>query len=153
MIRKYLYPKEIFISRVPAEVTTVLGSCISVILFDTEKNIGGINHFMLPSSRNEDKNRNGEYGAYAIPELIRQMLASGSEIRSMKARIFGGASSAGLKDHFMIGQSNSEFAQKCIREAGISILQRDTGGRLPRKIVFYTATGETRIQHIEGLVI
>ncbi len=30
-------------------ICTILGSCVSVVLYSNKKHIGGINHFMLPA--------------------------------------------------------------------------------------------------------
>src|ERR1051326_187977 len=45
---RFLQPGHLVIATEPMQVTTILGSCVAVCLFDTTKRIGGINHFMLP---------------------------------------------------------------------------------------------------------
>ncbi len=44
----YLHPGNLFAHRTPHIVTTILGSCVAVCLWDPINNIGGINHYMLP---------------------------------------------------------------------------------------------------------
>ena len=41
-------------SHAETSLSTVLGSCISVCLFDTVGAIGGMNHFLLPAGRGTD---------------------------------------------------------------------------------------------------
>ncbi|MEN9356206.1 MAG: hypothetical protein RL695_377, partial [Pseudomonadota bacterium] len=42
-----LLPGEYFASTTDLALVTVLGSCVSACLYDQEKGIGGMNHFML----------------------------------------------------------------------------------------------------------
>ena len=44
----YLHAGHMVISREPCRVTTVLGSCVAVGLWDPTSGIGGVNHFLLP---------------------------------------------------------------------------------------------------------
>jgi chemotaxis receptor (MCP) glutamine deamidase CheD len=44
----FLKPGEVCISREPAVVTTILGSCIAVTMFNERLKIGGICHALLP---------------------------------------------------------------------------------------------------------
>jgi len=44
----FLYPAALFASRTPHMVTTILGSCVAICLYDPILKFGGINHYMLP---------------------------------------------------------------------------------------------------------
>ena len=46
--RFYLHPGRLLVSTEPAAVTTILGSCVSVCLWDESRGIGGMNHHLLP---------------------------------------------------------------------------------------------------------
>ena len=46
--RFFLYPAALFVNKRPHQVTTILGSCVAVCLYDAKLRQGGINHFMLP---------------------------------------------------------------------------------------------------------
>ncbi len=43
----FLHPDRMFVSDEPTSVTTILGSCVAVCLWDTARRIGGINHCLL----------------------------------------------------------------------------------------------------------
>src|SRR6266567_4692405 len=43
-----ILPGELFATNDGTAITTLLGSCVSVCLYDLESGIGGMNHFMLP---------------------------------------------------------------------------------------------------------
>ena len=85
----YLYPAALVVPKKPTIVHTILGSCVSVCLFDKKNNFGGINHFMLPLW-----NGNGlaspKYGNIAIEKLYENMLQTGSEHKNLIAKVFGG---------------------------------------------------------------
>ena len=42
-----IYPGEYYVSKGPELISTILGSCVAIVLFDAENEIGGMNHFML----------------------------------------------------------------------------------------------------------
>ena len=44
----YLHAGHMVMSREPCRVTTVLGSCVAVGLWDPSSGVGGVNHFLLP---------------------------------------------------------------------------------------------------------
>jgi chemotaxis protein CheD len=62
--RVYLHPGAIWAEDVPAAITTVLGSCVSVCLWDPKIALGGINHFVLPRG---GAVRSAHYGSHALP--------------------------------------------------------------------------------------
>ena len=45
----YLHPGQLVASGDHVIVTTVLGSCVAVCLFDENAGVGGVNHFVLPA--------------------------------------------------------------------------------------------------------
>ena len=60
-------PGEYYVDNEDLLVMTTLGSCIAACLWDRDKRIGGMNHFMLP----EGSGDSGRYGSYAM-ELDRK---------------------------------------------------------------------------------
>jgi len=73
---RFLQPGHLVIATEPMQVTTILGSCVAVCLFDTTKRIGGINHFMLPfaSGRSASSPR---FGDVAMNELLNGLRNAG----------------------------------------------------------------------------
>lgn len=141
-IKHFLHPSTILISKEPQWVTTILGSCVSICLFDRKNCIGGINHFMLPYWNGEGL-ESPRYGNVAIFQLFQEMLDLGVNKEDVICKIFGGAEV--LVEHpsvFNVGQRNVELARKVILEMGIPVVSSSTGGKLGRKIHFNTGTGE-----------
>lgn len=137
----YLYPGNIFVDVKPYRITTILGSCVSVCLWDTRLKIGAMNHFILPLW-----NGNGlatpKYGNIAIKKIIDKMLTLGSQKKDLVAKIFGGAAVLNTSNNkFNIGDRNVSVAFDFIREEKIPIVSQDVGGLTGRKILFFTNTG------------
>lgn len=130
------------ISRDPnAVLSTVLGSCIAVCMYDPETGIGGMNHFLLPS-REGAEGENVRYGAYAMELLINGLLKKGARRSSLRAKMFGGASMMGnLRD---IGGSNAAFARQFLRDEGIPCTAESVGGNSARRVKFWPVTGRVR---------
>lgn len=123
-------------------LNTVLGSCVSVCLWDSKNKIGGMNHYMLPYW-----NGNGlaspKYGNIAITQLINKMIALQGSPQNMLAKIFGGAKMLQEQSNvFDIGRRNTELAHEILSVQKIRIVAESTGGEKGRKIFFNTNTGE-----------
>lgn len=137
----YLYPAGLYVSKEPAVVTTVLGSCVSVCLYDPILHIGGINHFMLPLWNGQGL-ASPKFGNIAIEKLIEKMIALGSNKRNLTAKVFGGAEVIESKiKQFNIGERNIYLAQEILAQENIPILKASVGDKLGRKIIYYTHTG------------
>lgn len=144
----YLYPSELFAEAQPYLISTILGSCVSVCLYDKKLHIGGMNHFMLPLW-----NGNGlaspRYGNIAIEKLINRMLELGCRKINLTAKVFGGGEVLNsINNPFSIGSRNIVIANELLQEHGIIITAQSTGGKKGRKIIFNSATNEIRQKYI-----
>lgn len=148
----FLYPSNLLAPTTPHLVTTVLGSCVAVCLWDPIIRIGGINHFMLPLW-NGDGLASPKYGNIAIKKLIEQMIANGSRKISLQAKVFGGGEVIETSiSHFKIGERNVAIALELLAEENIPIKSSSLGGKLGRKIIYNTFTSEVHHKFIEKTV-
>lgn len=149
----YLYPCLLFAHREPHQVATVLGSCVSVCLYDPGLSVGGINHYMLALWNGEGL-ATPKYGNIAIERLIRAMLDMGCGRQRLVAKLFGGANVIGTgPGTFSVGDRNIAIARDLLGKAGIPIAAEDVGGTYGRKLIFHTGTGTAlvaRIQRVDG---
>jgi chemotaxis protein CheD len=145
----FLYPSTIYASSEPSSVTTILGSCVAVCLFDTTLKIGGINHYMLPLWNGEGL-ASPKYGNIAIDKLFERMYLLGSKNGNLIAKVFGGGEviDTSIKQ-FNIGERNIAIAFEMLERYKIHIISKSVGGRNGRKIQFYTNTGEVKHKLIE----
>ena len=137
-----------------AEVTysTILGSCISACIRDREARIGGMNHFLLAEPSGAARDRYGasaRYGAYAMEQLINQLLSQGSGQKSnLEIKVFGGGLiNAALRD---IGAKNIDFVHEFIVNEGYVIANEDVGGSYARRVLFKPATGRAFVKRLDA---
>ncbi|WP_224360935.1 GAF domain-containing protein [Hyalangium versicolor] len=144
----YLEPGGLVAAARPTEVTTILGSCVAVCLWDEQLHVGGVNHFLLPSAL-VGQQPGGRHGDAAIPMLLRELERMGSQRKNLRAKLFGGAHMAGPPVPGAkpgLGQRNAELARQMLEELGIPILATDLGGGSGRKLRFRTDDGTALIK-------
>jgi chemotaxis protein CheD len=138
----YLYPGQLFTASEPLLVSTILGSCIAICLWDDNARIAGINHYLLPS---DPVRGHGDlrYGNIAIERLIGEMVSAGAATLRMVAKVVGGASILGSSptSRQSIGDQNAAVARQVLAKHGIAITAEQTGGVRGRKLLFHTGTG------------
>lgn len=161
-----IYPGELYITKKSELITTILGSCISIVLFDEQNSIGGINHYMLPAAPPESKKNSvlpiTRFGEYAIKTLIQEMINQGASLKNLKAKIFGGSNVLNFsskkderkkdaqKKDALIGEENINFARKFLKKIGIPIVSEDVGGVSSRKIFFDTTNYKVFLKRINS---
>ena len=130
----FLYPAALFASREPHLVTTILGSCVAICLYDPILQVGGINHFMLPLWNGQGL-ASPKYGNIAIERLFEKMYAMGCNKVNLQAKVFGGGEVIETNiSQFNIGARNIKMGFDTLEEMKIPILGSSVGGKLGRKI-------------------
>lgn len=138
----YLLPGEFHASAEPCQIRTILGSCISICLWDVRHRAGGMNHFLLPSSR-EGEPASLRYGDLATKALLEKLLHVGCRLPNLRAQIFGGGSMFQYRNRLALslGEQNVAAALVLMKNARIPVSAQETGGTHGRKIVFNTDDG------------
>jgi chemotaxis protein CheD len=145
----FLYPSAIYATQKPNHITTILGSCVAVCLWDPVYKYGGMCHYMLPLWNGEGL-ASPKYGNIAIEKLIEKMISFGSKKENFKAKIFGGGDIFKSRlNHFNIGEKNIWIAQSYLKEQNIPIISSSTGGDTGRKIIFDTFNGEVKQRYVK----
>lgn len=139
-------------SRTAARISTVLGSCVSVCLWDHRQCIGGMNHFVLPDGPAEDEPT--RYGVSAMAALLRGMDALGCRRADLLAKVFGGAMVLPFVDEAVptVGERNALFAVSELRKAGIPLVAQRTGGRDGLTIRFHTWNGDVLVRPVPASI-
>lgn len=146
--KHYLYPAALYAAKEPTIVSTLLGSCVSVFLYDPARKIGGVNHYMLPLW-NGDELSSPKFGNIAIKLLLDKMMSFGCIPKNMIAKVFGGAAVLQTrKQVFFIGERNINIAYESLDKYNIKVVAASTGGKYGRKLLFNTYTGEVKQKYI-----
>ena len=141
-------PGEFYITRLDEMISTVLGSCVAACIRDVERNIGGMNHFLLPAEVDTDAlvSQATSYGTFAMESLINELLKNGARRPFMEAKVFGGGRMiSGMSD---VGARNVDFVLDYLQTEGIRIASRDLGGDGARALQYFPLTGRARMKRI-----
>jgi len=143
-------PGEFFVHDEDILVMTTLGSCIAACLWDRDKRIGGMNHFLLPdvgtgSSSSADS---GRYGSFAMDLLIGELVKRGATRSSMEAKVFGGGAVVSGMNTINVGERNTAFVLDYLRTERITVVSKDVMDIYPRKVCFLPASGKAMVKRL-----
>lgn len=144
---------ELFVSREPAIVDTILGSCVSVFLFSVQEKVGGVIHYALPdrSYAASGDRKDLHFGDLAIRALITEVRRQLSSKNSpLQAKVVGGARVLENVQHSnAIGDLNVQTALKVLAEESIPVVGTHVGGSHGRKVYFYTDSARVRVSTLD----
>lgn len=151
-------PGEYYVTKRDEAISTVLGSCVSACIRDCTKGIGGMNHFMLPTSCKDDSHAGpsavsgaARYGNFAMEQMINSILQHGGRRKYLEVKLFGGARVLQGMQVLDIGRSNIEFVKAYVATESLLILSEDLGDVYPRKVVFYPGNGKVRVARLRSM--
>jgi chemotaxis protein CheD len=142
---------DIKVGKTPEILRTTLGSCIGIVLYSPDRQIGAISHIMLakdPTGRDFEKNPM-KYGESALPLLLKMMQDQDCPVGTYNARIFGGASMfKGINSSFLqnIGEQNILIVREFLQKNKIPILVEDVAGHDGRTISLYLDDGRVLLK-------
>ncbi|MBU0500341.1 MAG: chemoreceptor glutamine deamidase CheD [Gammaproteobacteria bacterium] len=153
-----ILPGEFFVSISGEAIVTVLGSCVSACIRDPALGIGGMNHFMLPSTdqplsgSNQPAliDRSARYGNHAMEQLINGILGNGGQRNRLEIKVFGGGKvlKAVSSD---IGKNNIDFIHDYLRLENLALAAEDVGDIYPRKVYYFPHDGRARVKKLRDL--
>lgn len=145
----FLKPGYIYLPEKSTVISTVLGSSVSVGIYDKKMRVGGMNHFRFPSIQSKNTGT-ALYGNIAIPALIRMMIKNGSKLKRLEAQIFGGAHNQDVSNQD-IGRANYRIARQILKRINVKVVSEDVGGSMGRKVIFNTSNYEVGILKVDRL--
>lgn len=141
MERRFLLPGEYHVTKKKMSIDTLLGSCISVCLYNVKNGHAAMNHFLLDRPKDPDTKDIGRYGTTSTEHIINTLMAIDASAFNYRAQVFGGAAVVdALSATTDIGHKNLLVAMEVLDSYGIRVTKKDIGGKLGRRIKFDTAT-------------
>lgn len=145
----FLLPGEYCITKKPTLISTLLGSCVAVSLFNKKLKFGGLNHFMLPKMPDQAATST-KYGDYSTEMLIKFMKKGDPYLSNIEAMMFGGGHVVGhLSNGGDIANANIQIAREVLKKHDIKIIKDDTGGNNGRKIYYQSWDNQIKIKKIQ----
>ncbi len=146
----YLKPGEVCFSKYPAKIVTILGSCVSIIMYSKSSRIGAICHAVMPSreAANISKQRLKDAFQYvdsSMEWMLAQFEEAGIRRDAIEVKIFGGSEiffDNSKNRGIGVGTKNIAAAIKMIKHKKLKLKAWNIGGNKGRKLIFYTDTGE-----------
>ncbi|WP_438971112.1 chemoreceptor glutamine deamidase CheD [Methylophaga sp.] len=150
-----LLPGQLYVTKDPDEVVvTVLGSCVSACIRDKISGIGGMNHFMLPTTEDPSdgvwNDQATRYGSYAMERLINEIMKAGGRRENLEMKLTGGGHVIQNMAN-RVGQRNIDFILEYSELEGIAVLSQDLGDIYPRKVMYYPSSGRLRVKRLKSL--
>lgn len=152
-------------------VTSGVGSCLVITLYDLKLKIGALAHTMLSSKARHDsdyeqsisaslsfgasssgqrcmvaertsvKAEDTKYVDVAIDEMLKGLKAKGSKREDLEAKLIGGANMFPSLMSDDIGKDNVSSAKEKLQAEGIKIVGECVGGSQGRSVEFSPTTG------------
>jgi len=147
----YLKPGEVLVTRTPALVSTLLGSCVAVTMFSASRGFGAICHAMLPA--NSGRENDLRYVDTALRYLYAKAIehAAGNDL---VVKLFGGGQLLDVGEmasgRQTVGDQNVVQAEAVLASLGLALSSRDTGGLRGRKLFFCTRSGDVYLRLIRA---
>ena len=134
-------------------ITSGLGSCVGVTLYDEKLKIGGMAHVMLPEfPQNKDDGNPAKYADTALDMLINELKNEGASKFRFEAKMAGGAQMfkfSNSSDKMRIGARNVEAVTEYLEKNNIPIKGSEVGENYGRTMEFDVATGKATIKTVK----
>lgn len=146
MILKQIGIDEVIVGGEKDILGTTLGSCVAIALWDPQRKIGGLNHYLLPDDMRRGADGRTGLSHGVIESLIQAMLSEGTQLSQLEAVVIGGAESS--FDHYQVGSKNLSIAKAMLKAYGIEPVKVSGGGYYSRKVQFYVGEGKVVIHKL-----
>lgn len=130
-------------------VTYALGSCIAVLVHDPVRKVGGMIHYMLPSSSitpEKSATRPGMFADTGIPLLFQRLYDKSCQKSNLIVKVVGGANIQDDRGTFQIGKRNYLMLRKIFWKLGVGIRAEAVGGSVSRTARLFVADGRAVIR-------
>lgn len=130
-----LMPGDVAMGPAGAQFKTLLGSCVSVILTDPRRTVGGMCHIVHVGMPNAENRHNTAYGVAAMHTLFSQMSARGINPRMCQAFVYGGGNMfPQLFREKHVGSNNVDWVMHYLQTHGVAVIDQSLGGTGYRKV-------------------
>ena len=148
----YLRPGEFYFGAGNLRISTLLGSCIAIVLWHPEQQHGGMCHYLLPA-RYKDRGAaapDGKYGEEAMELFMLEIKKRRTLPAQYQVHVYGGGNmfDKRIASSIDIGYQNIQMAHHLLEAQGFSLHYEHLGSFGHRKIAFDVWSGEVRLTHV-----
>jgi len=149
----HLQAGDIYFGEAPANIRTLLGSCVAVTVWHAQYQVGGICHYLLaptknPTAQEELEKRYKNSYRYALPSLeyLYQSMLKHAPVTEYEICLFGGSNMYANSVTPSIGENNIAFAQQWLKQHQLIISKSDFLGDVCRTISLNLANGKVTVK-------
>lgn len=161
----YLYPGEFYFGDQNSSIRTLIGSCVSVVMWHPTRLIGGMCHYMLPFHLGKDNKLDGRYAEDAMQMFSKEVLSYGTTLQEYVIKVFGGASvfpgntqkmpcrcgilpsREGIMACSNVACKNISVIHLLAKQYDLQITAQHMGGDNYRNLIFDIWSGEIRMKN------
>lgn len=127
-------------------LATVLGSCVSTILWHRHCGTALMNHVLLPQRALAGAHDAGHYADESWALMCGWLARRGMSLQECHGFVVGGGHGRQLAVQH-IGERNASRALTLLQQARVPVAACDVGGAVYRTIQFCVATGRLQVSH------
>ena len=162
VIEIFLQPGDLYFGDRNTRIRTLLGSCISIVMWHPKLLLGGMCHYLLASSGKKNAHLDGRYGDEAMLKLFSEAIRHKSDPGEYIVKIFGGGNMFEKSNVHIpcvdkpceqvidmcrnVSCKNSVKGVSLLEDYGFSISSKDLGGTLSRNIMFDIWSGDVWVR-------
>ncbi len=150
----YLRPGDFCFGEGRLRISTLLGSCVSIVLWHPLLAHGGMCHYMLPGRNKPRGNQplDGKYAEEAMQLFMLELKKRRTVPSQYQVHVYGGGNMFGGRaaSKMDIGYQNIEMAHRLLGEMGFSVDYDHLGSFGHRKVVFDVWSGEVELTHVDN---
>lgn len=141
----FLRPGDWLFGRGAVRVSTLLGSCVALVLWSPRHRLGAVCHCVLPARPGPAHGAplDGRFGEETGQWLDERLAEHGCAPGELRAMLAGGASG----HDGSIGEGNIAWAQRWAAQRQVPVVQQDVGGHVVRRLTFNLSDGNLAIAH------
>lgn len=132
-------------------VTSGLGSCVAISVYDEQTGVGGLLHAMLPSAPTPVETP-AKYVDSGLDAMLSRMYDEGASPANVHAKVVGGSSMLDISVGEAIGDRNVEAAERALDAAAVPLVAAETGGSTGRSVSFCPTSGDVTIDRVDSEV-
>lgn len=154
-VDRFLKPGEFHFSQRDTRIRTLLGSCVAITLWHPQLLIGGMCHYLLPTSAGPGQRAgelDGRYADQAVRLFMRELARTGTRPEQYQVKLFGGGNQFPQLTQGATGgkvpERNIEAGQRLLADQGFRIEAQHIGGIGHRTLVFELWSGDVWLKHV-----
>ncbi len=145
----FLAPGELYSGPGAKRVWTILGSCVSIVMWHGPSRFGAMSHFLLPerpvTAPRAGNELDARYGVDSCALMLAALSRAGVAPAQCRAALYGGSRAliGCCTEQRDIGHRNADVARAFLERHGVPVVRASLHGTAHRRVCFDVETGRT----------